>query len=375
MLAQFAIVALCIALATGQPTRATVIRAQSGTQTLTTTLTTRLTVTDGYDTKTHKLLSEEGKVHYLQFDDGDRWETEADHFTAYQFSKATNALPPNANIQSVKIAVEHHEEDGFANGALRWEAGIGDLYNPIPLTSHAPTILRGENAEAYVEWDITTWFTSSVLLNNLKFVVQNNARNGRKSKTDYLFVVITYTFNVTATPTSTATPTVTPTSLQSASATPTFTATPSLTAPTPTQTPPGPLPLIKFHLPAIVNDAVLTPSNNHTACTASAITPPATVIQAADNAFNIYRFVAGAESYAVSLNNYASSGLLLFYLITEDRCPRAGTLSLSFVGSKPITSATTQAIFMNLTPGERYMLAVNTTGALTSEAYIIAITP
>ena len=115
---------LCIVLTIEQPLRPFAqVQAQSGMQTAT------LTVTDGYDTKLRKRLSEDGKVDTVQSSDDERWETDDEHFTAFQF---TRPLPADAVIQSVKVMIEHYEENDISNGALRWEAGIGDFHGARP---------------------------------------------------------------------------------------------------------------------------------------------------------------------------------------------------------------------------------------------------
>jgi hypothetical protein len=445
---------ICIALTIEQPLQPLVrVQAQSGVQTAT------LAVTDGYDSKLRKRLSQDGKVYTVQASDDERWETDAEHFTAFQF---TNPLPAGAVIQSVRVMIEHHEENGFSNGALRWEVGIGDLRNPVPLIGQSPPVLHGKGAEARVEWNVTPFLSTAALVSDLKFVVRNNDSKGKKTRTDHVFVVVTYTSapTSTSTPTPTNTPTVTPT----ATATVNPTSTPEST-PTPTSTPatlssislaPSPLTMAvgatqlftatgkdaagntiqdlfvswsvspelggiestgpftalvragdapgvypgavvaavgsvagaadvelaprptqftpsKLYAPVIANEAA-PDLDNHTACTAYAITPPASVTQAADDAFNIYRFAA-ATQYQLTITGYASTGELALYRIVDDRCATAGTLSVNLVQESAIISPTFQTTLDAIVPGESYLLVVNTTGALTSQAYTIAVAP
>jgi hypothetical protein len=445
---------ICIALTIGQPLQPLVrVQAQSGVQTAT------LSVTDGYDTKLGKRLSQDGKVYTVQSSDDERWETDAEHFTAFQF---TSPLPAGVVIQSVRVMIEHHEENDFGNGALRWEVGIGDLRNPIALIGQSPPILRGKGAEARVEWNVTPFLSTAALVNDLKFVARNNDPRGKKTKTDHLFVVVTYTS--VPTPTATTTPTNTPTVTPTATATVSLTSTPEST-PMPTSTPAalssislapsphtmavgatqlftatgkdaagntiqdlfvswsvspglggiestgpftalvragdapgvypgavvaavgsiagaadvelGPRPTqftpSKLYAPVIANEA--TPDlDNHTACTAYPITPPVSVTQAADDPFNIYRFAA-ASQYQVTITGYASTGKLALYRIVDDRCATAGTISVNLVQESTITSPTFQTTLDGMVPGESYLLVVNMTGALTSQAYIIAVAP
>jgi hypothetical protein len=118
------------------------------------------------------------------------------------------------------------------------------------------------------------------------------------------------------------------------------------------------------------------PLANHTACTAFVISPPATVSQPANATFNIYRFTAVTASYTVVLSNYATTGQLLLYRIINDACAIDGTMSVSFIGSALIAGQTFQTTFANaFSPGQQYLLAVNTTGALTNAFYAITIRP
>ncbi|MCS6848884.1 MAG: hypothetical protein RMN52_14355 [Anaerolineae bacterium] len=126
-------------------------------------------------------------------------------------------------------------------------------------------------------------------------------------------------------------------------------------------------------MPVVTKDWVPA---NHTACTALRVTPPATVSQPANYAFNIYRFTAQAGSYAVLLSNYATTGQLLLYRIVNDACATSGTMSVSFITSVPIAGPSFQTTFANaFIPGQEYLLAVYTTGALTNAFYTITIQP
>lgn len=129
-----------------------------------------------------------------------------------------------------------------------------------------------------------------------------------------------------------------------------------------------------LHLPLSNHHA---PLNNHGACTALHITLPQAVQQPANNAFNIYRFIAATPTVHVSLANYGSSGSILLYRIVADRCGINNTVSVVYLGEAGITSSTPfETAFNNLlTPGQSYLLAVNTIGALTSQPYIITIQP
>lgn len=115
---------------------------------------------------------------------------------------------------------------------------------------------------------------------------------------------------------------------------------------------------------------------NHTVCTAAWIGPPTTLSQPADNTFNIYRFTASTVSYTVVINDYATTGQLLLYRITADTCATNGTMSVSFSRATPVTGSSFQITFANaFILGQQYLLAVNTTGALTNQPYTMTIQP
>jgi hypothetical protein len=129
-----------------------------------------------------------------------------------------------------------------------------------------------------------------------------------------------------------------------------------------------------LRMPLLLRDA---PLNNHSVCTALRIAPPQTVQQPADNAFNIYRFTAIAPSLRISLASFGTSGRMLLYRIAVDKCATSGTMTVVYLGEAGITSPTSfDTAFNNLlTPGQSYLLAVNTTGAFTSQPYTITVQP
>lgn len=118
------------------------------------------------------------------------------------------------------------------------------------------------------------------------------------------------------------------------------------------------------------------PVNNHTSCTALRVLPPATVNQPPNQPFNLYRFTATSASYTVAMSNYSSAGQLLLYRINADRCAAGGTASVTFLKSNPLAGGNTVTVFDNLfVAGTEYLLAVQTTGALSETPYRIEIRP
>jgi uncharacterized repeat protein (TIGR01451 family) len=232
-----------------------------------TTLTITLPVTDGYDSKLRKRLSEDGKVYTVQASDDDYWETDARHFTAFQF-QAT--IPAQATIHAVRLSIQHHEEKDMTGNALRWQIGQGTLQNPTVLASQRAHVLAGEDKEQRVEWDVTRWINTPALLNDLKFVIRNEDRKGKKTRLNHLFVVVVYATaeDPTATITATATPTDTETPEPTATTTPTATATATATA-TNSPTPPATAPP-----PATPTDLPATPESPTATATATPETDP-----------------------------------------------------------------------------------------------------
>jgi len=123
-------------------------------------------------------------------------------------------------------------------------------------------------------------------------------------------------------------------------------------------------------LPAVAN---VPPLTNHTACSALVLAPPISISQRANNPFNIYEFTAVDSAYSIAVKDYATTGQLLTYEVIEDACATSGTMTLAFRSETAIASSAQTAL--NVSPGKRYLVAVNTTGALTDLLYTISIQP
>jgi hypothetical protein len=117
------------------------------------------------------------------------------------------------------------------------------------------------------------------------------------------------------------------------------------------------------------------PPDNHTACKAYVMTPPASVSQPPNNPFNIYRITAQRSTYSVSIINFATQGQLLLYRVTNDRCRTNNTMSVSFIQAIPISGASLQTTLAGLISGNDYLIAVNVTGAGSNQPYTLAIRP
>lgn len=114
-------------------------------------------------------------------------------------------------------------------------------------------------------------------------------------------------------------------------------------------------------------------TGNHIACTAHPLSVNVPVSQLMDDPFNIYAFVAPAGTLGVSVSGYASSGTLLLYRIAQSSCPVS--MRLTFLSQTTLTPSSFAVRFQGLTPGDGYLLMVNTTGALLQQPYSIRLEP
>jgi len=108
---------------------------------------------------------------------------------------------------------------------------------------------------------------------------------------------------------------------------------------------------------------------------AQVITLPATIVQSSDNAFNIYRFDATAQSYDVSVSDYASTGQVLVYQILTDNCRTLQSMSVRFQAMADISpTQPLESIFEDIfIPGTAYLLAIHTTGMTAARPYTLTI--
>ena len=151
-----------------------------------------LQVSEGYDEKNDKTLSEDGKLNYVQANDTDRIETISDYFTSFEFDSFS--FPATAVIQSVKISVVHYEESSFGAGSLEWDAAQGPLTGPTTLLVVNPALRIDESAEGLDIFDASSAIDTPAKVNDLKLVVRNNdSANDKKTFTDHIFVTVEFT--------------------------------------------------------------------------------------------------------------------------------------------------------------------------------------
>ncbi len=181
----------------------------------------------------------------------------------------------------------------------------------------------------------------------------------------------------TNTPVTPNAATLTPTPSRTSTVPPTPPSTPITPAPSQTpETGPG-VPRPRLYLPYILKAQKL--GDNHEACTAYRVSPPATVSQPADNSYNIYRFTAITTTYAAILENYATAGSILIWQVEEDNCARSNTTKLKFAGGVDIVSPNTgyEVTFYGFfEPGQDYVVAVYTKkDNLTPKIYTLTLRP
>ena len=149
----------------------------------------KLTVLDGYNQRSRKTLSAEGKVNLVQSSDNNRWPTIYCSYVSFDFSDVS--IPADAEIRSVVVRVEHFEEDGFAQGKLKWAVGTGWPNKPaVWATLNAP-VHEEEHHEAVDSWDVTGVVDTRQKINSLQFHVKNDDKIAkRKTLIDYIYVLV-----------------------------------------------------------------------------------------------------------------------------------------------------------------------------------------
>jgi hypothetical protein len=149
----------------------------------------KLTVLDGYNQKNRKTLSADGKAKLVQSSDNNRGEIDSGLYTSYDFSDIS--IPADAAIKSVVIRVEHFEEEGFAQGKLKWSVGTGWPTKPVIWASINAPVHEGQSNEAVDSWDVTSVADTREKINSLQLQVKNNDNIAkRKTLIDYIYVLI-----------------------------------------------------------------------------------------------------------------------------------------------------------------------------------------
>ena len=165
-----------------------------------TTPSVTLPATDGWNVKDQKSLASNGTLPMVTTSDNNRIEVEAGTFVSLMFE---SGVPLNKNVHSAKVFIEHHEEVGFAPGAIAWQVGGGPLAGPTAYQSTNAAVLLGEAGEKTVEWDMTASVNTAAKANDVKLVFLNNDYNGKKIKIDRAYVKVTYGDGAPPPPTAT----------------------------------------------------------------------------------------------------------------------------------------------------------------------------
>jgi Carbohydrate family 9 binding domain-like len=311
-----------------------------------------------------------------------------------------------------EVAVNDDDDGGAINYRLNWnDAAAGGWLNPslfgiaelqappVPTATPTRTPTATATATSTPTRTPSPTSTATATATDAATAAATATNTSTPNSTPTLPTLPTSTPTRTLSPTSTATTVNTPVSTAKATATntpvtpnaATVTPTPGKTStvpptppstpitPVPSQTPetgPG-LPRPRLYLPYVLKAQRL--GDNHEVCTAYRISPPATVSQPADNAYNIYRFTAITTTYASILENYATTGSILIWKIEEDSCAKTNTTKLKFVGGVDIVSPNTgyEVTFYGFfEPGKDYVAVVYTPkDNLTSKIYTLTLRP
>jgi hypothetical protein len=149
----------------------------------------KLTVLDGYNQRSRKTLSAEGKTNLVQSSDDNRWPTSFGSYVSYDFSDIS--IPADAAIKSVVVSIEHFEEERFAQGKLKWAVGTGWPNKPAVWAALNAPVHEEEHHEAVDSWDVTSVVDTRQKINSLQLQVKNNDNVARrKTLIDYIYVLV-----------------------------------------------------------------------------------------------------------------------------------------------------------------------------------------
>jgi len=155
--------------------------------------TANLTVVDGYDSRSRKMLSAEGKVDVVQASDDKRQEVKGGSYISYSFSDVS--IPTGASVASVAIYVEHFEQERFVPGQLQWQIGTGWPSKPeVWISTNAP-IRSGQKNEAVDSLDVTSFVNTPEKVGTLQIQIANNDTASRKTASiDHIYAVIEWSW-------------------------------------------------------------------------------------------------------------------------------------------------------------------------------------
>jgi len=118
----------------------------------------------------------------------DWWQVDKNSYITAQMSNIS--FPAGAVIDSVKIHVEHYEENGFGSNNLEWKVGTGWPSGATTWGTLAnPPVHTGEGNEATDIWDVTAFVDTTQKLNDLELHYWNQGNN-KKTNVDRIHVVV-----------------------------------------------------------------------------------------------------------------------------------------------------------------------------------------
>jgi len=148
-----------------------------------------LTIVDGYDQRSRKTLSTDGKTDSVKVSDDKRQEILAGSYISYNFSGVS--IPAGATVASVVVYVEHFEDEKFIPGKMQWHIGTGWPKAPTIWISTDAPVRKGQENEAVDSWDITSFVNTSEKVGSLQLQIMNNDTVSRKkASVDYVYAVV-----------------------------------------------------------------------------------------------------------------------------------------------------------------------------------------
>jgi cellulose biosynthesis protein BcsQ/uncharacterized integral membrane protein len=148
-----------------------------------------LTIVDGYDQRSRKALSADGKTDSVKVSDDKRQEILAGSYISYNFSGVS--IPAGATVASVVVYVEHFEDEKFILGKMKWHIGTGWPKAPTIWISTDAPVRKGPMNEAVDSWDITSFVNTPEKVGSLQLQIMNNDTASRKkASVDYVYAVV-----------------------------------------------------------------------------------------------------------------------------------------------------------------------------------------
>ena len=157
-----------------------------------------LSVVDGYDQRTNRALSADGRVNIVNSSDNQRLEIIAGSYMSFDFS--AYSVPADSKVKSVVIYIEHYEDEQFPAGQLEWSIGTGWPKKPDIWISMIAPVRNGEQHEALDSLDITGFVNTPEKVQSLQLQIKNNSRSSQaKTNIDYVYVLVEWDWQAQST--------------------------------------------------------------------------------------------------------------------------------------------------------------------------------